>query len=161
MKTFILILIFVSSISALQHPADPTDSELGVEGDVPLELPTTTTRIPRRKLSGSRFRINKDDANLAQTTTEITDKSNKRSRTTTTDGSSVVPEPFEITTVESVAVTYRRPKFPPRTLPIRRTTTTTTARNEELTTDLLLGTDAEGLTDEELPVEDPTAPVSQ
>lgn len=160
MKTIAILVLFGLAvlISAQQEADVPVGQEEydlggGVIEEEFVEEPTTTARPARRRLPGSRPRprnkANGDAAAAAPeaapaprttTTTEApaTERPRSRSRSNANgnNGSgsrATTAKSLDVT--EQPVSTYRRPKFPPRRLPVPTKRTTTEAPLEEIFTD--------------------------
>lgn len=146
--TFILFflgaILIVTSQPVQDAPADGhTDYELGGVEEAFVEE-TTTARPARRRLPGGRFKPKteadavtepKDETPVVTMTAEVPTKRTRTSTSTRSGGDSTsraaTAKSTEEVTEQPISSTYRRPKFPPRRLPIPNKRTTTLAPVED------------------------------
>lgn len=159
MKTIAILVLcgLVVLISAQQEAEAPVGQDEydlggGVIEEEFVEEPTTTARPTRRRLPGSRARprnqANGDAAaapaaapaprtTTTTTAAPATERPRSRSRTSANGNGSgsrtTTARSLDVT--EQPVSTYRRPKFPPRRLPVPTKRTTTEAPLEEIFTD--------------------------
>ncbi|GAB6024637.1 hypothetical protein CHUAL_009779 [Chamberlinius hualienensis] len=152
------LVVLISAVQAQQEeiPVGQDEYDLGPVEEEFVEEPTTTARPARRRLPGSRARPRNQDAAAtaavapaaapaprSTTTTTTTDAPTERprSRSRANSNGNGSGSSARTTTAKSVDVTeqpastYRRPKFPPRRLPVPTKRTTTEAPIEEIFTD--------------------------